>query len=261
MRRRTSLSLTVILGLVGTLGMTPHLVVAQEPEQTRVDEQSRFSDGISVELDPTERDIATANQQVRAVPLVFEAQSYVPERRTPRNETMVVKILQGRFVFRVQSPDVIVDPQGNEIQLMTADPPIPLGESPADSLGGRSPDPNPESRFSEGGPMPLSGCSNTDPSLCALNPALFANGDTFVVLERGYTVILPPMSTCFFCNTTPVAEGDQTARALFWVSGEGYKEWTGEELVLSTEPDQTLAQRQGLHEIRGWMLDPGSPCH
>jgi hypothetical protein len=209
MRNRTALSFALILGLVAALGLSPTLIAAQETDQG-----SLFSDGVDVTLDKTDK---ANGQKTQAIIATFEAQAYAPERTNP--EAMVVKVLKGTLAFRVQSPDVVLDAQGNEIQLVTSKSPIGFGQAPSATPATGNNDP--DVRFSPGGPMPTSTCSQTVSSFCALNPATFSDLVTFVVLESGYTVFLPAGSTCFFCNVTPTSAGDQTAQLLYWTSAQG----------------------------------------
>jgi hypothetical protein len=254
MRRRTSLSIWLILGLVAVLGTAPS-ILAKQGGDVRIDMDSSFEDGINIER--------VDNPDVEASTFTFvEDAAYIPERTTDA-EAIAVKVLAGTLAFRVQSPNVIIDPQGKEIQLVHTQPEIPLGEPPMNIV---SPSPS----FSPGGPLMdvANACSGDIPTntLCELNPSLFANGDTFVLLEPGYAVYLPPFSTCFFCNVTtvippadPDLQGSQ-ARLLVWASDSEIAKWSDPNSA-STDPEYTAVQGQRLHEIRSWAINPGSPCH
>lgn len=238
MRRYAAVSSALILGIAAAIGLMPGLLAAQEVDQTSI-----FAEGV-------ETSVAIEGEQSSAFRIAFlEPGSYIPERINPA--AMVVRVLSGSIAFRVQTPDVLVDPQYTTPQLTFADSPINLGANPNDGL--------PRS-FSPGGDLP-SPCVEIVPGyiLCPLNPADFASGEAFVVLEAGYTIYLPPGSACFLCNVTDLAQQEEEpAEVLIWTTNEGFAEW-------STDPQGAMAQPgttvdSGLHSTRAWMLNPGSNC-
>jgi hypothetical protein len=252
MRRRTSLSVWLILGLVTVLGTAPS-ILAKQGEDVRTDPDSSFKDGISIEH--------VDNRDVDAFRFTFtEDAAYIPERTTD-TEAIVVKVLAGTLAFRVQTPSVVVDPQGHDIQRVNAQPEIPLGEAPMNI--------NPSPSLTPGGVFTevMNACTGDRPTntLCELDPRLFAKGDAFVLLEPGYTVYLPPHSTCFFCNVVsvvppadPSLQGLQT-QLLVLSSNSGVETWV--EGSASTDPKYSAIRGQRLHDARGWAINPGSPCH
>jgi hypothetical protein len=254
MRRRTSLSFALILGLIAALGIAPGIVAGQF--EVKIDPTSEFTEGIEISQ------IDNANTEAFKITFLEDA-SYIPERTTSPNEAMVVKVLAGTLAFRVQTPDVVVDPQGEQLRLIHTQPdnPIPLGTPP------ESMDPLPQ--FSANGDV-ANVCVGDVPTypytLCELDPVDFETGDTFVLLEPGHAVFLPSSTTCFFCNVTSIIpptdqqEQVEPPALLVWASAGAIEAWAqppdGTE---SSGP--TYVQSQGLHHVRGWMFNPGSPCH
>jgi hypothetical protein len=262
MRRRVRLSLVLAIGLVAMLGLAPAMLAKQgeQGEQVRIDPTSDFTDGITIESDEK------LNKQVHT--FTFEDAAYIPERTTPPEESIVVRVLSGTLVFRVQSPGVLVDSVGKPIQLVKADPTIDLGIPPKSLLPPEDTDPSNDPQFSLAGDITdvANSCVGTltDFSICQLNPSIFANGDRFVLLEAGFTVYLPPNSTCFFCNVATLKllgeEPSGPTELMVWSTPDGLATW--EKLpTTSIDPGTTRLQSQELHDVRGWMLNPGSPCH
>lgn len=258
MRRRPALSFALILGLVAVVSTAPTLLAKQDQ-----DEYSFFHEGISVVRGQT---LIEKGERLQSDTFTFDHGAYIPERIYPTG--MVVKVQKGTFAFRVQS-DVLVDPQGADIQILEADSPIPVGSVPG---GAHS--------FTANGPY-INNCAGTAPTiLCLLNPAIvedqfMATGGSspypaeeilFVQLEPGFTVYLPDDTMCFFCNTTgttgddtsPDNLGDQAA-LLVWSPTSGFS-WYD-----AYQESQALASgtpvAQGLGPTLGWWFNPGSPCH
>jgi hypothetical protein len=77
----------------------------------------------------------------------------------------------------------------------------------------------------------------------------------FVQLVEGDTVYLTSGSACFFCNI-----GDTDAILEVWAPGGG-NIWAdlGQRDLLGPAP--TRLENGEIQGIRGWMLNPGSPCH
>ena len=248
MRNRNISSFALILGLIATLGTTPGLL-AQEGEPPIPDPDPNFDD-IEITCNGEQCDDVGGR---RIYEVDFLPTAYIPEQTYP--EAMVVLVVEGELAFRVQSNDVIVDPQGNEgepsteIPLLVTDQVVAFGQSPKDA--------SPQPIYSDNGTLSDAECSRPSiEDLCLLDPAKFSDQVTFVKLEAGDIVYLPAGSTCFFCNVTDT--GDEHARVLVWAPGTDFSWYEQGQLFT---PDSRLIQGQGLRETRGWMLNPGSPCH
>jgi len=239
MRRRTTLSFALILGLVAVVSTAPTLLAKQEREVFQ-DEESRFVEGVTV---TTSDESGRQGEQLQSFDVTIAPNAYIPERTYP--ESMVVKVQSGTFAFRVQS-DVLVDPEADDFAILEANPPIPLGGNPEEDRVGRTFDPV----------GTVENCSGTAPqSLCLLDPDVL--GENFVRLQAGDLVYLPDNSTCFFCNTT---ELDAEAELLVWTPATGFSWQQLYEANLSIRSDSTVALDQGLRVTRGWMFNPGSNC-
>src|SRR5215217_6478979 len=123
MRRRTTLTFALILGLLAVVSTAPALLAKQDQVISQ-DESSPFHEGISVLRGGT---LAEKGEKLQSDTFTFNHGAYVPERIYPTG--MVVKVLKGTFAFRVQS-DVLVDPQNTTIKILEADSPIPVGSVP-----------------------------------------------------------------------------------------------------------------------------------
>jgi hypothetical protein len=241
MRRHTTLSLAISLGLLAIVSTAPTLLAKQEERVIYQDEESLLSEDITVNAsdDPNQK-----GEKLQAFDVGFAAHAYIPERTYP--ESMLVKVQTGTFAFRVQS-EVLVDPEAADIEVLEANPPIPLGSNPNKDHAGRTFDPV----------GTVQNCSGTPPHvLCLLDPDVL--GENFVQLEAGDLVYLPDNSTCFFCNTT---ELDAGATLLVWAPATGFSWYEMDQAGLSTGFDSTVAVDQGLRTIRGWMFNPGSRCN
>ena len=157
---------------------------------------------------------------------------------------MVVKVQSGTFAFRVQS-EVLVDPEGEAIEILEANPPIPLGSNPDNNRTGRT--------FSLVGTVET--CPGSAPNtLCLLDPDVL--GENFVRLNEGDLVYLPDDTTCFFCNTT-----DVQAELLVWTPSTGFSWHRLYESERATAASTPVAQQQGAQVIQGWMFNPGGRCN
>lgn len=247
MRHRTTLPCALILVLAAIVSTAPALLAKQDPE-VQQDLESSFAEDITI---TTSDDPGEQGDQLQAFDVTFAAHAYIPERTYP--ESMVVKVQSGAFAFRVQS-EVLVDPEGDSIPVLTADPPIDLGANPNAIFVDDDPN-NDERIFTEAGTV--QNCSGTAPNtLCLLDPDVL--GENFVQLVAGDLVYLPDNSTCFFCNT---AELDAEAELLVWAPATGFSWHQLYEAQLSTRSDSTIALNPGLRETRGWMFNPGSRCN
>jgi hypothetical protein len=252
MRRRNTLSLALILVLVAMLGMASGVLAKQSAEPI-VDTTSKF-DKVTVNCGELPCDQIEAVQKTYYV--TFQPTAYIPENTY--EEAMVVLVTKGTLAFRVQSPDVFIDPQGNEIQLLEPRDPVTHAILPVD-LGQPPKDMVPQPVFEPVGPIDPAGCSSpTVQNLCLLDPGLFQDGTRFAQLVAGDIVYLPAKSTCFFCNTTET--GDQQAEVLVWAPGTGF-DWYEQSLIDNALGGTGTPTTQGSGRIVGWMLNPGAPCH
>jgi hypothetical protein len=253
-RRSTTLSLALTLVLVAMLGFAPGMLAKQEGEPIP-DPEPSFED-ILVTCNGGECESVEGQQ---TYDVEFLPGAYVPE--LTYDEAIVVLVLEGALAFRVQTGDVIVDPQGNagdqasdEITILTTDVPVPFGETPSKA--------SPQPVYSANGPMSDDDCSRGSLlDLCLLNPTQFADQMTFVQLEKDDIVYLPAGSSCFICNITDVSPGDpesgSPARVQVWAPG---RDFTWHEL---SQQDNSLRMptTEGAGRIVGWMLNPGSRCN
>ena len=256
MPRHANLSLALILGLVAALSTTP--LLARQDEAPDQDLISDFSEGLVIT--PLGEEPGIDDPPFRAYSVTFDYAAYIPERTYDNAKpdeadvAMVVKVQSGTFAFRVQSDGIVVDPQGTELKFVTVIPDIPFGSAPKEAT--------PAPSYTPDGSAP--GCvvgNFPDKGLCLLNPADFVRGDTYVQLNEGYTVYLPDQSTCFFCNTTELTDGEGKAELLVWSSASEFSWHRLYEASLSTRSDSTLALDQGLRAPRSWMFNPGSNCN
>ena len=188
-----------------------------------------------------------------------EVGAYIPERFN--SQAMVVKVLAGRFAFRVQGPNVIVDPQGQPLERVKASTPIGLGANPNAGT---------PRTYEDDGSFDC-GLELHRHTLCQLDPAEFKSGEKFVRLDPGDTVFLPDNSTCFLCNTDRidpttgdiVESGGVPAELLIWTPATGFDEIGGEldraANAMASVPQGTPTT-QGSGRILGWMFNPGSNC-
>ncbi len=247
MRRGITLSIALILGVTLAFGITPGLLAKQG---VILDEDPNFEDII---VNCGDGELCPDLEGFQTYDVLFLDAAYVPE--LTYTEAMVVMVVQGELAFRVQSDDVIIDPQGaegeargNELALLHTDVPVEFGEPPRDAS--RQP------VYSDAGIFSDSDCSRpTVQDLCLLSPEQFADQTTFVKLVPGNIVYLPAGSTCFFCNVT--STGDLEARVVVWTQGSDFS-WYVQSLADNPTPS---AHRQELHDVQGWMFNPGSRCH
>jgi hypothetical protein len=169
-------------------------------------------------------------------------------------------------VFRVEGPGVVVEQHTrNEILRRVVSDPLPF-RSLTETV-----DPLPTYVQAEG--LDNANCSNSPRSdLCILDPEVFADEQTFIELIAGDVVYIPANSTCFFCNIsginsqgtpvpgTPVPDAN-TAVVQIWAPGQPGSTWYDLSQRNLEAAAPTQLQGQGLHDVRGWMLNPGSPCH
>jgi hypothetical protein len=273
MRRRTTLSFALILGLLAGVSTAPTLLAKQDQQYQEVKQDWRSSFSRDITIRPSvQKDSGEMGGQLPAFEVTFGDGAYIPERTYLGS--MVVKVQSGTFAFRVQS-EVLVDPQDEDIAILEAVPPIPLGGYPDDNHVGRSFDQvtAPDNT--------VQNCSGTTPNrLCLLDPDEL--GERFVRLRPGFIVYLPDNSTCFFCNTTALDAQSETVAAsgspvaqeqegqpelLVWAPANGfnwlqlYETESATASEFATAAGSPVAQEQGLQASLGWMLDPGSSCH
>jgi len=272
MRRSTTLSLALTLVLVAMLGFAPGMLAKQEGQPIP-------------DPDPSFEDIfVTCNDQrcenvegMQTYDVDFAPHSYIPELEpdVTADEVIVVRVLEGTLAFRVQTGDVIVDPQGTggvqaptEIRMLTTfandgtPVTVPFGQSPSTVPDAEQPEYLVD-------PTKVADCSR-DPQgplqdLCLLNPAQFADEMTFVQLEPDDIVYLPAGSTCFICNvtdTTPADQesGDAPARVQVWAPGSRFSWYERSQEVHPIETQATPVM-QGPGRVVGWMFNPGSRCN
>jgi len=238
--QRIARAFAVTLSLIALLGLAPGILAKQEQQGPIFeDDESSFSEGITV------TPLDEGSDQFQVFNVDFDAGAYIPERTYP--ESMVIKIQSGTFAFRVQS-EVIVDPQGEDLVVLEADPAIPLGSNPDDNHLNRVFTPNPTV-------VPL--CQGIQgQELCLLDPDVL--GENLVELKTGYAVYLPDNSTCFICNST--LTGDETASLLVWAPSSGFSWHDLDAANLSSRPRTMLVEDPGLQPTRGWMFNPGTNC-
>jgi hypothetical protein len=299
MRYRTILTLALILGLVPALNTAPLLAMQAEQQPQRCDPDrivtvgeetfefkldctNDFLEGLEVTAGPADRSAEAGGsgeaERLYAVRFIGEAGTseavngeagtpesgnevgaYIPERFN--SQAMVVKVLAGRFAFRVQGPNVIVDPQGQPLERVKASTPIGLGANP--NVG------TPRT-YAEDGSFDC-GLELHGHTLCQLDPAEFKTGEKFVRLDPGDTVFLPDKSTCFLCNTDRinpttgeiVESGGVPAELLIWTPTTGFDEIGGAlenaANAMASVPQGTPTT-QGSGRIVGWMFNPSTNC-
>jgi hypothetical protein len=293
MRHRIILSLALILGLVPALNSAPLLAIQDKPcldtkERVqkefgfKIDCDSDFSLGLEVAAGPTSG--SAEAERLYAVRFIGEAGTpevgngeagtpeagnevgaYIPERFN--SQAMVVKVLAGRFAFRVQGPGVIVDPQGQDLERVKATEP---NGAPNPIELGANPNAGRPRTYADDGSFDC-GLELHGHTLCELDPTEFKSGEKFVRLDPGDTVFLPDNSTCFLCNTERidpttgeiVESGGVPAELLIWTPATGFDE-IGGELDSAANAMASLPQgtptTQGSGRILGWMFNPGSNC-
>jgi hypothetical protein len=237
MRRRTSLSLALILGFVTVLGSAP-AVLGQEADWSH----------IKVTCGDQETPCDTVDgYQTYFVDM--ESEAYFPE--VTYNETMAVRVISGTLAFRVGpgSDDVMVEHTGNGIPILVTDIEVPFGQLT---------DPSPIPIFTNTETvLNAEQCSQPPLSkLCRLDPSLFENTKTFVQLGETDIVYLPANSMCFVCNIS----NNQNAQLEIWAPGVSGTTWF-DAVQSMLGPSPTRLQNQQLPGVLGWMFNPGSPCH
>jgi hypothetical protein len=239
------------------LGFAPGMLAKQEGEPIP-DPDPSFED-ILVTCNGGECESVEGQQ---TYDVEFLPGAYVPELapEVTDDEVIVVRVLEGTLAFRVQTGDVIVDPQGiggdaasNQIAILTTDVAVPFGETPSKA--------SPQPVYSANGSMSDDDCSRGPLlDLCLLNPTQFADQMTFVQLEQDDIVYLPAGSTCFICNITDVIPGDpesgSPARVQIWAPGSEFS-W----YELSQRDNSLRMPTEGSGRILGWMLNPGGRCN
>jgi hypothetical protein len=263
MRRATTLPLALTLVLVAMLGFAPGMLAKQE--ETPIPDPAPSFEDIFVTCDVGECELVEGRQQTYTVD--FAQHSYIPELApdVTADEVIVVRVLKGTLAFRVQTADVIVDPQGTEISMLTTfdndgiPVTVPFGQTPSMVPDDKQPeyivDPTKVAECSQG---PLQ-------DLCLLNPTQFADQMTFVQLEQDYIVYLPAGSTCFICNVTDTnpddqESGDTPAKVQVWAPGSGFS-WFERSQEENSNATQATPSVQGSSRIVGWMFNPGSRCN
>jgi hypothetical protein len=266
MRRSNSIFLAVTLALAVVVGTAPGLLARQDQE---LDPEDLDYEGIHVFCGFTDEGARRSCEEVegfQTYDVLFDRGAYIPEQTT--EHALVVKVEAGSLAFRTRTHDVIIDSQGNPIELYTADPSYGFG-TPPNTLTpepGYTPVPPPDDVLSD------SQCFRTPPEqkLCRLDPGVFANGDQFVRLDVGDIVYLPAGSDCFLCNTTDIGDGveefeDQgngkvAVKVQVWAPGSDFA-WYKGSLKFNSSETQGTPTTQGSGRIVGWMFNPGSRCH
>jgi hypothetical protein len=262
MRRSTALSSVLTIGM---LGFVPGVLAKQDA--TPIPDPAPSFEDIIVTCDGQ---ACRPVDGMQTYNVEFNAAAYVPEKTY--DEAIVVLVLEGQLAFRVQTGDVIFDPVGiggpgasNAVKILKTDITVPFGGTPSTALT--------QPQYQDlGGTMTDAECSRPPlTNLCRLDPAKFADQQTFVLLEKDDIVYLPAGSSCFICNTTDVTHGDPSsgspARALVWAPGpsgpqgeSGFSWYVGSKADnpdgLSATPS---ARKSG--QIVDWMFNPGSRCN
>jgi hypothetical protein len=251
LRRSNSIFLAVTLALIVVVGTAPGLLARQD----QASDPELDYEGIEVFCGLTEDKVQKPCEEVdgfQTYDVWFDPGHYIPEQTI--RHALVVKVDAGSLAFRVRSDDVIVDSQGNPIELFTADPSYGFGTPPntLTPVPGYTPVPLHET-------LSDSDCFRTPPQkLCRLDPDLFAAGDQFVRLDVGDIVYLPAGSTCFLCNTTDF--DDQVAKVQVWAPGRDFA-WYEGSLAFNSSETQGTPTMQGSGSAVGWMFNPGGRCN
>jgi len=237
MRRRTSLSFALILGLITVLGSAP-AVLGQEADWGNI----RVTCG-------DKETPCTAVDGYQTYIVDMESEAYFPE--VTYNETMAIRVVSGSLAFRVgpDANDVMAEHSGNGIPILVTDVEVPFGQLT---------DPSPLPTFKDTQTvLDATQCSQPPLSnLCRLDPSLFADTKTFVQLGETDIVYLPANSMCFVCNIS----NNQNAILEIWAPGTSGSTWF-DAVQMMVGPIPTRLQNQELRNVRGWMFNPGSPCH
>jgi len=251
--------LALTLVLVAMLGFAPGMLAKQEG--TPIPDPAPSFEDILVTCDGQTCENIDSGQ--RTYDVEFRPAAYVPE--LTYDEAIVVLVLEGTLAFRVQTGDVIVDPQGiagdaanNQITILTTDVAVPFGGTPSTVPADQQPIYSVDNTKDADCSRPPAGPLQ---DLCLLNPTQFADQMTFVQLEKDDIVYLPAGSSCFICNITDVTHADpqsgSSARVQVWAPGRDFS-WN----VLSQQDNSLFTPaEQGSGRILGWMFNPGSRCN
>src|SRR5829696_3216909 len=120
MRRSNSIFLAVTLALAVVVGTAPGLLARQDQE---LDPELDY-EGIEIFCGFTEEGAMKPCEGVdgfQTYDVRFDLGAYIPEETIGLTHALVVKVDAGSLAFRTQSNDVIIDSQGNPIELLTAD--------------------------------------------------------------------------------------------------------------------------------------------
>lgn len=277
MRRWPRVLLVLVLVLVGLVGMLPRRAVAQgevfEPMRTG---GTPFGEGQPV---PGAEGLATMSLPSPAgtasppTVVTFDGGAYIPQQTV--GTTLVAKVVTGTLTFRVLG-NVVVEPPARGVLIVVADPQVhgqlppdrvPEGEitflrpqqaiTPADCLGGAD-------------------VAGAGKALCEVNPEVLRQkapgapeGNYFIVLEPGTTIVIPPNTQCFFCNVTGShADGangtrdESRAQVIFWAA-PAVPPFDFNAFLKGPplNPTPGTPSAAGPGGVRAMLLRPGSPCH
>src|SRR5690242_1192733 len=178
MRRSTALSSVLTLVLIGMLGFVPGVLAKQDA--TPIPDPAPSFEDIIVTCDGQ---ACRPVDGMQTYNVEFNAAAYVPEKTY--DEAIVVLVLEGQLAFRVQTGDVIFDPVGiggpgasHAVKILKTDITVPFGGTPSTALT--------QPQYQDlGGTMTDAECSRPPlTNLCRLDPAKFADQQTFVLLEK-----------------------------------------------------------------------------
>ncbi len=280
MRRWPRVLLVLVLVLVGLVGMLPERAVAQEGAfAADVAGGTPFGPGQAV---PGGEGLAVmplpsppGSTSPPAV-VTFDGGAYIPQQAA--NTTLVAKVVTGALTLRVLG-DLVIAPTSQGVPVVVADP-AAVGQLPSDHV------PEVAIPFLDTGQViSASDClggqvdapGGGQPALCEVNPEMLRlrapgapDGNYFVVLYPGTTVVIPPNTQCFFCNITGSgangADGtlDQSrAQVVFWTAPTepafDFNEFLkGPPLAIGAPGTPSAVAPGG---VRAMLLRPGSPCH
>lgn len=272
MRRISRVALVLVLVLFGVVGLLPGVVSAQDgnsdlkpsPGGTPGEIGETKAEGIKV------APVSSSTDQSRELSVVtFEQGGYTIDDSAP--SLLVAKVLSGSFAFRVQGP-VLIDPQGEDIEVLQAHPGFGVGVEPP-----------PGNFFEPVGRIvfdhcPVAGPPGQPTTLCQIDPDIVAKEagvdanktNLFVRLVIGDTVVIPPNVQCFFCNVTGIENSPATpaatatasaddAQLLVWTeAGFDWGAFANGQLGNPATPTPSAQAPGGLRAIH---MHPGSPCH
>ena len=275
MRRWPRVLLVLVLVLVGMVGLLPGRAVAQDGVfAADVAGGTPFGPGQAV---PGGEGLAVmplpsppGSKSPPAV-VTFDGGAYIPQQAA--NTTLVAKVVTGVLTLRVLG-DLVIAPTSQGIPVVVADPSA-VGQLPPDHV------PEVAIPFLDTGQViSASDClggqvdapGGSQPALCEVNPEVLKqrapgapDGNYFVVLYPGTTVVVPPDTQCFFCNITgSAADGPvdhARAQVVFWAAPTvppfDFNAFL-QGPPLSGAPGTPSAAAPG--GARAMLLRPASPC-